>query len=266
MRLAAALAPALLLGGPAWAQEAPQRAPFITTPPEVVARMLAMARTGPEDFVIDLGSGDGRIVIHAAREHAARGLGVDLDATLVARARENAARAGVADRVRFEVRDALRTDLSGASVVTIYLLPFLLERLETRLLVGLRPGARIVTHAFALTSWPHDRAETVRLSKAHAGQGDSSRIFLYVVPAQARGAWRSPGGWQLRVHQNFQKIEIDAQHDRRPLTVTAARLHGDEIDFSGDGFAFRGRVARERIAGEMRKGGERAPLEFERAP
>lgn len=129
MRLAAALAPALLAASPVLAQEAPQQAPFITTPPAVVARMLALAGTGPDDFVVDLGSGDGRIVIHAASAHGARGLGVDLDARLVALATENAARAGVADRVRFEVRDALRTELAGASVVTIYLLPFLLERL-----------------------------------------------------------------------------------------------------------------------------------------
>ena len=263
MKLAAALAPALLLGSPASAQEAPQRAPFITTPPEVVARMLAMARTGPEDFVIDLGSGDGRIVIHAAREHAARGLGVDLDPALVARARSNAERAGVADRVRFEVRDALRTDLSAASVVTIYLLPFLLDRLEPRLLVGLRPGARIVTHAFPFTSWPYDSAETVRLSKSHAGQGDSSRIFLYVVPAQARGVWRAPGGWRLRVQQNFQKIEVEAMRGGRALPVDSARLDGERIRFAGTGFSFSGRVTAQRIIGELAGA---PPLVFERAP
>jgi SAM-dependent methyltransferase len=263
MRLAAVLAPVLLLGWPALAQEAPQRAPFITTPPEVVARMLAMAHTGPEDFVIDLGSGDGRIVIHAAREHGARGLGVDLDPALVARSLDNAARAGVADRVRFEVRDALRTDLSAASVVTIYLLPFLLDRLEPRLLNGLRPGARIVTHAFALASWPYDRAETVRLSRPHEGQGDASRIYLYIVPAQARGVWRAPGGWQLRVQQSFQAIEVAAVRDGRALPVNSARLDGERIFISGTGFTFSGRVTPERISGELAGG---APLVFERAP
>ena len=261
MRLAAALALALLLAWPAPAQEAPQQAPFITTPPEVVARMLAMARTGPEDFVIDLGSGDGRIVVHAARAYGARGLGVDLDPALVARARANAERAGVADRVRFEVRDALRTDLSAASVVTIYLLPFLLEQLEPRLLYGLRPGARIVTHAFPLKSWPYDRAETVRLSKSHAGQGDSSRIFLYVVPAQARGAWRAPGGWRLQVQQNFQKIEVEAMLGGRALPVNSARLDGERMRFSGSGFSFSGRVTAERIVGELAGA---TPLVFER--
>ena len=119
MRLAAVLAPVLLLGWPALAQEAPQRAPFITTPPEVVARMLAMARTGPEDFVIDLGSGDGRIVIHAAREHGARGLGVDLDAALVARARESAARVAESSLTSFSAfrSVSVRFTVSESAVV-----------------------------------------------------------------------------------------------------------------------------------------------------
>lgn len=263
MRLGAALASALLTATPARAQEAPQQAPFITTPPEVVARMLEIARTGPEDFVVDLGAGDGRIVIHAAKVHGARGLGVDLDPTLVARARESASKAGVADRARFAVQDALRTDLSGASVVTIYLLPWLLERLETRLLYELRPGARIVTHAFPLGSWPADRVETVRLSRPHEGQGDSSRIFLYVVPAQARGAWRAAGGWRIRVQQNYQRIEVELERKGARVPVRNARLQGEHIEIAGTGFDFRGRVRGGRMEGVLEGLG---PLVFERAP
>ncbi len=175
------------------------RAPFITTPPEVVARMLQLAGTGPQDTVLDLGSGDGRIVIAAAREHGARGLGIELDPKLVAQARENARRAGVADRARFEEGDALKTDLSQASVVTIYLLPFLLDQLQPRLLAQLRPGARVVTHAFAFKGWKPDRSETVRISARHEGQGDESRIFLWVVPAQVRGGWQA-AGWLALAH------------------------------------------------------------------
>jgi SAM-dependent methyltransferase len=261
MRIAAALAAALFAAPLLRAQEALPQAPFITTPPEVVARMLSLARTGPADFVVDLGSGDGRIVIHAAKAHGARGLGVDLDPALVARARANAARAGVADRARFEVQDALRTDVAEASVVTIYLLPWLLERLETRLLYGLRPGARIVTHAFPLGSWPPDRIETVRLLRSHEGQGDSSRIFLHVVPAQARGAWRAPGGWRLRVLQNYQKIEVALERDGRRVPVGEARLEGERIFLSGPGFGFAASVADDRITGKLAGG---APLVFER--
>ncbi|MGD9952013.1 MAG: cyclopropane-fatty-acyl-phospholipid synthase family protein [Burkholderiales bacterium] len=263
MRLGAALASALLVATSARAQEAPQQAPFITTPPEVVARMLELARTGPADVVLDLGSGDGRIVIQAARAHGARGLGVDLDPALVARARENAARAGVADRARFAVQDALRTDLSGASVVTIYLLPWLLERLETRLLYELRPGARIVTHAFPLGSWPADRIETVRLSRSHEGQGDSSRIFLHVVPAQARGAWGAAGGWRMRIAQNYQRIDVELEREGARLPVRVARLEGERIEIEGTGFDFRGHVRGGRIEGVLEGVGS---LVFERVP
>lgn len=262
LRTAAALA-GLLLAAHAAAQEAPVRAPFFTTPPEVVARMLALAETRAEDFVLDLGSGDGRIVIHAARSYGARGLGVDLDPALVARARDDAARAGVGGLVRFEVQDVLRAELSRASVVTIYLVPYLMERLEPRLLDELRPGARVVSHAFALPSWPHDAAELVRLARPHPTQGDSSRIYLYVVPAQVRGRWRARGGWELRVQQNFQRIELEALRDGRALAVSAASLRGTELAFSGAGFAFAGRVAGGSIAGELAGG---TPLVFERAP
>lgn len=262
-RIAAALA-ALLVALPALAQEGEIRAPFITTPPEVVARMLQLAATGPQDFVIDLGSGDGRIVIAAAREHGARGLGIELEPELVAKARENARLAGVAARARFEEGDALKVDLSPASVVTIYLLPSLLERLQPRLLAQLRPGSRVVTHAFAMKGWPPDRTELVRLSARHEGQGDESRIFLWVVPAQARGAWRAPGGWQLRIQQNYQQVEVEASVAGKLLAVDKARLQGTALAFSGLGFAFHGRVEGGRLSGDLERGGRREALVFER--
>jgi len=241
------------------------RAPFITTPPEVVARMLQLAGTGPQDTVIDLGSGDGRIVIAAARDHGARGLGIELDPKLVALARGNARRAGVAERARFEEGDALRADLSQASVVTIYLLPFLLDQLQPRLLAQLRPGARVVTHAFAFKGWQPDRVETVRISARHEGQGDESRVYAWIVPAQVRGAWQAPAGWRLRIQQNFQEVEIEAAQDGKPLEVSAARLEGTALSFAGPDFSFRGRAEGSRLMGELQRGGVRAPLAFERA-
>jgi len=262
--IAAALAALAIAACGARAQEGEVRAPFITTPPEVVARMLQLAGTGPQDTVLDLGSGDGRIVIAAARDHGARGLGIELDPKLVALARENARRAGVADRARFEEGDALKAELTQASVVTIYLLPFLLEQLQPRLLGQLRPGARVVTHAFAMKGWPPDRAETVRLSARHEGQGDESRIFLWVVPAQVRGAWAAPGGWRLRIHQNFQQIEVEAAQDGRPVEVSTARLEGTALSLAGPEISFRGRAEGSRLTGELRRGGVRAPLAFER--
>jgi protein-L-isoaspartate O-methyltransferase len=262
--IAAALAALAIAACGARAQEGEVRAPFITTPPEVVARMLQLAGTGPQDTVIDLGSGDGRIVIAAARDHGARGLGIELDPALVARARENARRAGVADRARFEEGDALKADLSQASVVTIYLLPFLLDQLQPRLLAQLRPGARVVSHAFAFKGWKPDRAETVRISARHEGQGDESRVHVWVVPAQLRGAWQAPAGWWLRVHQNFQEIEVEAAQDGKSLEVSTARLEGTALSFAGSDFSFRGRAEGSRLMGELQRGGVRSPLAFER--
>jgi protein-L-isoaspartate O-methyltransferase len=264
-RLALGVAALLVVAAPAFAQDAETRAPFITTPPEVVARMLRLADTAPRDFVIDLGSGDGRIVIEAARAHGASGLGIELDPALVARARENAQSAGVAGRARFEAGDALRADLSRATVVTIYLLPALLEQLEPRLLAQLQPGARVVTHAFRFRSWQPDRAETVRLSARHEGQGDESRIYLWFIPAQARGTWTASGGWQLRIHQNYQAVEVEATLAGRPLAVEAASLRGTVLAFSGPGYAWRGRVEGDRLRGLLERDGRRESLDFTRA-
>jgi protein-L-isoaspartate O-methyltransferase len=226
--------------------------------------MLQIAGTGPRDFVVDLGSGDGRIVIAAARAHGARGLGVELEPELVAKARENARLAGVDDRARFEAGDALQADVSQASVVTIYLLPSLLDQLQPRLLAQLKPGARVVTHAFMFKGWLPDRAETVRLSSRHEGQGDESRVFLWVIPAQVRGAWTASGGWQLRIHQNFQAIEVEGTLAGKTLDVRQARLEGSALTFSGAGFAFTGRLQAGRLAGEIEREGRREALVFER--
>jgi hypothetical protein len=261
--LIAAAASAFLALAPAasQAQDPEVRAPFVTTPEDVVARMLSLAGTGSSDFVIDLGSGDGRIIIAAAKLHGARGLGVDLDGALVRTSRENAERAGVSALARFEERDVLATDLSPATVVTLYLLPSLIDRLQPKLLDELRPGARIVSHAFAMKGWKPDRAERVRIAGPHPRQGDEATIFLWIVPAQVRGAW-SGADWSLRMQQNFQEIEIDAIVAGRPVRVSEARIHGDAISFSGDGFSYRGKVGPDAIAGEMTRAGRAAPMTF----
>ena len=261
-RLAVALMLAALAAA-AGAQDEDVRPPFVTTPGEVVERMLALAGAGPQDYVIDLGSGDGRIVIEAAKRFGARGLGVDIDARLVALSRENAQRAGVAARAAFEERDVLATDLSPATVVTIYLLPWLVDRLQPKLLGELRPGARIVAHAFPMKGWKPDRTEKLRLARRHDGQGDESVLYLWIVPAQARGEWQG-GDWRLRIHQNFQEIEVEAEAAGRRLEVTQAKLAGDAIAFSGAGFSFRGRVEAGRIAGSLALGERIAPLALTR--
>ncbi len=263
LRVLAGAMAACVLSGSAAAQGRLPRAPFVTTPDEVVERMLALAGTGADDFVIDLGSGDGRIVIAAAAKFGAKGLGVELNPDLVAKSRENALQAGVAERARFELRNALSADLSRATVVTIYLLPQLVDALQPNLLYKMQPGARVVTHAFAMKSWKPDRAETVHLNARHPGQGDDSLIFLWIVPAQARGEWQA-GDLQLRIRQNFQEIQVEGQLQGRALQVTQARLEGTAISFSGADFSYRGQVAGNRITGELSRDGVAAPLVLEK--
>lgn len=130
--------------------------PYVTTRPETVALMLEMGEVGPDDYVIDLGTGDGRILIAAARDHGARGLGVDIDPVMIERAKVRARRAGVEDRVEFVVADLFDTPLDRADVVTMYLLPEVNLRLRPRLLTELKPGAHVVSHAWDMGDWKPD--------------------------------------------------------------------------------------------------------------
>src|SRR3954469_15647958 len=181
--------------------------PYVQTPMEIVERMLRMAEVRSGDSVVDLGSGDGRIVIQAAKR-GARGLGVDLDPNLVKLATQNAQAAGVADRARFEVRDIFETDLSGASVVTMYLLPDFNAKLLPRLL-ALKPGTRIVSHDGAIGDWPSDETLTMRTPEKPVGIGGNSKVELWIVPADVRGTWTSTlaqhgGSWRFQIAQRYQ--------------------------------------------------------------
>lgn len=258
----------VMLCAPALAQENEIRPPFVTTPHEVVEAMLDLAQVGREDTLIDLGSGDGRIVIAAARTRGTRGHGVELDAGLVQASRRAAEAAGVDQLTRFTAEDALLADISPASVVTVYLLPSLLDRLQPRFLDLLRPGTRIVSHAFLMTGWRPDRSETVRLAKPHPSQGDASVIHLWVVPAQARGLWIGEaaglGAIELRIEQNFQQIELAMRGGGAPMEVGEARLSGAAIDWRAGGVLFRGRVNGPTIEGLAESGGRELPFRLGR--
>jgi precorrin-6B methylase 2 len=233
--------------------------PFITTPDEVVQRMLELAQTRPGDLVADLGSGDGRIVIAAAKQFGARGLGIELDAGLVEKSRANAVRAGVAERVVFVHGDVLAADFSAASVVTVYLLPDLMNRLQPTFLQRLQPGTRIVSHAFTMTGWRPDGRDTMRIAKSHPGQGDESRLYLWIVPAEVRGLWQA-SGTQIRIHQNFQEIELEGRLLGRELTASRASLRGREIAWDANGLRFQGRSQGELMSGELSGPDGRQPL------
>jgi len=237
--------------------------PFVVSPPEIVDRMMRMAEVGAGDFLIDLGSGDGRIVIAAAKR-GAQALGVDLDPELVRRATENAAAAGVAARTRFEIRDIFATDLSKASVVAFYLLPEFNAKLLPRLM-RLRPGTRIVSHDGGIADWPPDERLELRVPEKAVGIGGISTVELWIVPADVRGRWRSEvpehgGRWTFDVAQRFQSLDVDVRADGRELFVRASRLRGDEIKLAVSGVVgahawnqlFEGRIENDRIEGVVR--------------
>jgi len=232
------------------AEEGAQTPPFITTPDEVVERMLRLAGTGPGDVVIDLGSGDGRIVIAAAKKFGARGIGIELDGRLVEQSRENARLADVAERVTFVEGDVLASDISGASVVTVYLLPFLIDKLQPRFL-EMRPGTRVVSHAFGMVGWKPDRTEAVRLEKPHPGQGDESMLYLWVVPAEVRGSWQA-SDLKIRIHQNYQELEVEgALGGRRTLSGAQGVVSGYDVTWEAKGVRFRGRLEGTRLVGDL---------------
>lgn len=200
----------------AWFMAPPARAqdevPFITTPDAVTLAMLQLAGVGPQDTVLDLGSGDGRIVITAARRFGARGLGVEIVPDLVAQSQRHAQAAGVAARAEFRVQDLFATDLSAATVVTMYLLPAVNLQLRPRLL-ALKPGTRIVSHDWDLGDWLPDRSLTLDVPDKAIGQDKRSTVHLWVVPAPVQGLWCGAGA-TLQVTQRFQQFSAT-------LTATA---------------------------------------------
>src|SRR5687767_14397908 len=267
MKLKILIAASLIAALPAVAQ--PQAwawddgtVPYVQTPMEIVERMLRMAEVGSDDYLIDLGSGDGRIVIEAAKR-GARGLGVDLDPALVKHATENAQRAGLAERASFQVRDIFETDLSKASVVAFYLLPDFNAKLMPRLL-ALKPGTRIVSHDGGIGDWPPDERLEMRTPEKPVGVGGVSRVELWIVPADAKGAWTSEipahgGKWNFRIKQHFQMLDVDVGAQGRDLLVRNTRLRGEEIKLIVTGIVngrawhhyFVGTLKDDRIAGEL---------------
>ena len=236
--------------------------PYVQTPMEIVERMMRMAEVGKGDYLIDLGSGDGRIVIEAAKR-GARGLGVDLDPSLVRYANERAAQLGLAASARFETRDIFETDLSQATVIAFYLLPEFNAKLMPRLL-KLKPGTRIVSHDGGIGDWPPDERLEMRAPEKPVGVGGVSRVELFIVPADARGVWTSEipahgGKWRFSVKQKFQEMDLDVAAQGRDLLVRNSRLRGTEIKVVVTGIVgtrawhhlFEGRVEGDRIAGEV---------------
>jgi SAM-dependent methyltransferase len=267
MNLRIAIAAVLIAALPAFAQQPAWSwddgtVPYVQTPMEIVERMLRMAEVKKDDYVIDLGSGDGRIIIEAAKR-GARGLGVDIDPNLVKHAIENAQKAGVDNRTQFIVKDIFETDLSAATVVAFYLLPDFNAKLLPKLL-ALKPGTRIVSHDGGIADWPPDERLEMRAPEKPVGVGGVSRVELWIVPAHAKGSWQSDlamhgGKWRFDVRQKYQELDIDVTAQGRDLLVRNSRLRGEEIKIIVTGIVngrawhhyFAGQLKDDRISGEV---------------
>ncbi len=197
---------------------------WVPTPDEVVDRMLTMAQVGPNDFHMDLGSGDGKIVIAAAKR-GAKALGIEYNPDMVKLAQENAQKAGVADRAQFRRADIFQTDFSQATVITLYLLPALNMRLRPQIL-SMKPGTRVVSHSFTMEDWEADEISTM----------DGRRAYFWIVPANVMGTWSLDTGGaktELNLEQTFQKINGTVAVGRNVQGgLREARLRGPNIAFS----------------------------------
>jgi len=212
-----------------------EEVPFITSPDNVTLEMLSMAQVRRGDHVIDLGSGDGRIVILAAKRFDATGLGVEIDPHLVKRSIANAREAGVAGQVEFREQDLFKTDLSGATVVTMYLLQEVNLALRPSLL-ALKPGTRIVSHDWDMGDWKPDRTSVVAVPDKKVGLEKSSKVHLWTVPARIEGTWCGNGplkGGFFRLQQKFQTFEgtLHWRNRVRPITGT---VKGNQMHLSSD--------------------------------
>lgn len=221
------LIPALFLS--AWlpasatAQTAPRLdVPYVPTPEAVVTRMLEMADVQPDDHVVDLGSGDGRIAIAAIKDRGAKSaLGVDLNPERIEEAQANAQKAGVTDKVTFEQGDLFKKDISDANVLTMYLLPRVNMQLRPVILNEMEPGTRVVSHAFSMEDWEADETAVV----------DGRYIYLWIVPAKVDGQWQVNAGneqFTLDLDQKFQKVEGKANVAGQPANVEG-RLDGERV-------------------------------------
>ncbi|MES2511914.1 MAG: methyltransferase domain-containing protein [Pseudomonadota bacterium] len=204
------LAACALLCATCAAQAQPtEEVPFVTSPDNVTLEMLSISGVKKGDHVIDLGSGDGRIVILAAKRFEATGLGVEIDPRLVEKSKANARDAGVADKAEFREQDLFKTDLAPATVITMYLLPDVNMALRPAIL-NLKPGTRIVSHDWDMGDWKPDRTTMVDVPEKSVGREKSSKIHLWTVPAQVAGLWCGAGlfkGASIRLTQKYQTFD-----------------------------------------------------------
>jgi SAM-dependent methyltransferase len=266
LRLSTASCISALIGlNPALAQPAPAQAPtefqptpgqqgkdviWLPTAQALVDRMLDLAQVTPQDFVIDLGSGDGRTVITAAKR-GARALGIEYNPDMVALSERSADKEGVGDRAKFMKADLFEADLSQATVLTMFLLPDINLRLRPKIL-GLKPGTRVVSNSFNMGDWTAE--ETV---EAKDGCTSYCKAFFWIVPAQVDGAWRTPQG-ELRLEQKYQTLSGTLKTKNGTTKISDGKLRGDRIAFTAGKTRYEGQVSGSTIQGTT-SGGAQAP-------
>src|SRR6266481_3731151 len=243
--------------------------PYVPSPQSVVSDMLRYADVNDKDFLIDLGSGDGRIVLTAAKVFGARGFGVEIKEDLVRKANEAAQKEGLADRVKFMKADLFKTDISQATVITMYLLPDTVNLLKEKFLTELRPGTRIVSHDYPLTGWIPEKYVQMDLEdKVQISGVTTTLIYLYIVPAKVAGKWEahmppaiSKQPAMLSLKQQITRVTGTLRLDGRELTLEDVKLRGDRLSFklAGRKGEFSGQVKGGSIEGTLDAGGAKTP-------
>jgi hypothetical protein len=236
--------------------------PYVPTPQIVVDEMLKLANVTAKDFVVDLGSGDGRMIISAAKTFKASGLGVDIDQKLVELSNQAAKVQGVGDRVKFIEQDMFKADLSKATVVTLYVLPDFMEKLRPKLIAEMKPGTRIVAHDYYMSEWHPDRHIELTVPEKKAANGtDKAYLYLWVVPSVVTGQWcmnfdlgtGKPQWIVLFFNQRYQMLAAGAETVLAPLKIESPTLKGDEIDFfltiGTSNYRFSGKVQGDKLEG-----------------
>ena len=235
--------------------------PYVPTPQSVVERMLEIAGVSPGDYVIDLGSGDGRIVIAAAKL-GAFGHGVDLDQERVSEARENARKSGVDNRVVFLQKNIFDTDIRQASVITMYLLPDVNRKLRPRLFDMLEPGTRVVSHSFTMGEWRADQS-----FKVETADGSRHDVYFWIIPAEVNGIWEwsvDNRRFTLNVTQQYQQVELAITSGTDDFSIREPVVRGKRFSFTAENedteYVFSGRVEGDRVSGTVQihaPGGDR---------
>jgi len=244
--------------------------PYVPTPTVVVDQMLGMANVGPRDFVMDLGSGDGIIVLTAGHKLKASGYGVDIDEELIRLSNERAKSLGIADRVRFEAKDIFKTDVSKATVITLYLLPEMMRKLRTKLYTEPKPGTRIVSHDYHFDEWSHDSEISFDVPEKEFISGvPRATLYLWIVPAKVDGAWRMQvdghGDYELALKQRYQNFGGSAETPALKANLLETQLSGANIRFvmqqGATRMRFTGKVDGNRIEGTA-TGADGKPLRW----